>query len=346
MRACTYEIDVLEGLEEIAREEIRFSLGVQDRAIRVTNPGSMQIIAGVDVRALLGLRSVIAVYELLQFDVPRPRALLGHQHFSRMSEAARQILKLHAPGSFRTLRLGAAGEHSSVLQRLRQELATQLGLQPVTDEGDLLLRLRRSEQVNGWDVLLRLSPRPLATRAWRVCNFPGAPNATLAHAIARLSEPDPQDRLLNICCGSGTLLVERLALTKAQEAIGCDIDHEALECARANLLAAGMAARVRLQAWDATALPLDTASINVILADLPFGQLIGSHRENQRLYPRLLSEAARVAAPGARMLLLTHELRLLEAAVADMPELWDVQQVLGVRSGGMLPRVFVMGRRT
>jgi hypothetical protein len=39
--------------------------------------------------------------------------------------------------------------------------------------------------------------------------MPGAVNAALAHAIALLTEPEPADRLLNLCCGSGTLLIER-----------------------------------------------------------------------------------------------------------------------------------------
>jgi hypothetical protein len=82
----------------------------------------------------------------------------------------------------------------------------------------------------------------------------------------------------------------------------------------------------------------------VIVADLPFGQLVGTHAENERLYPRILAEAGRVAAPGARMALLTHELRLLDRAAAQRPDLWRLVDVLRVRTGGMMPGIFLMER--
>ncbi|HEU5090225.1 MAG TPA: methyltransferase domain-containing protein, partial [Roseiflexaceae bacterium] len=290
---------------------------------------------------LLGLRSCIAAYQMLHFAVPRPKALLGHQHFTALVGAIDHIRSLHPPGAFATLRINAAGDDSQVMNRLKDELAARLGL-AVADEGDLLLRLRRAP--GGWELLLRLSPRPLATRAWRVCNYPGAPNATLAYAIARLSEPQARDVIVNLCCGSGTLLAERLLLGAAQRATGCDIDEAALRCASENLAAARLAGRIALEAWDATATPLPSGSVDVILADLPFGQLVGSHASNLALYPRLVGEATRLAAPGARMVLLTHELRLLERSLADVAEYWQVENVVRVRSGGMTPGIFVLRR--
>ncbi len=134
---------------------------------------------------------------------------------------------------------------------------------------------------------------PAGQRAWRVCNRPSAPNATLAHAMVRLSEPQPSDTILNLACGSGTLLAERLALAPASSTIGCDIDPAALDCARQNLAAAGFDRQVRLELWDATRLPLADRSVDVICADLPFGQLSGSHTNNTALYPQIFAEATR-----------------------------------------------------
>jgi 23S rRNA G2445 N2-methylase RlmL len=336
------EIDVLEGLERIARNELVERLGRHVSAL-AERAGALRFCYTGELGALLALRCATSAYVIHAFDVPRPRALLGHAHLTALTRTIQLVMRQQQAGAFQTLRLSAAGEDSAVLLRLKDELATQLGL-AVADEGDLLVRLRRG-QPDGWEALVRLSPRPLATRAWRVCNFPGAPNATLAHALAQLTLPAPDDMLLNVCCGSGTLLVERLATGPARRAIGCDIDAGALACAQANLEAAGLREQVRLERWDATALPIDTASINVIIADLPFGQLVGSHRENAQLYPRLLSEAARIAAPNARMVLLTHEMRLLERAQERAPELWELAEVVRVRSGGLTPGVLVFRRR-
>jgi 23S rRNA G2445 N2-methylase RlmL len=335
------EIDVLEGLEPLAQREIdaRLSRAASGLSTRL---GAVQFAYSGELRALLELRSALAAYISLTFAVPRPRALLGHAHLTALAAAVRQVIGLHPAGAFTTMRLSAAGDDSAVLTRLKQELASQLGL-VIAEEADLLLRLRRGRK-EGWEVLVRISPRPLATRAWRVCNFPGAPNATLGYAVAALTRPAPADRVLNICCGSGTLLAERLNGWSAARAIGCDLDGHALACADANLQAAGLRRQVQLERWDATAMPLNTASVDVIIADLPFGQLVGSHDDNRRLYPRLLSEAARVAAPGARMALLTHELRLLERAQADLADLWAIESMVRVRSGGMTPGIFLMRR--
>ncbi|MFO7169739.1 MAG: RNA methyltransferase, partial [Chloroflexota bacterium] len=90
--------------------------------------------------------------------------------------------------------------------------------------------------------------------------------------------------------------------------------------------------------------PLPDASVSVLMADLPFGQLVGSHRDNEVLYPRIVAEAARVAAPGARMVLLTHEVRLLERVAAEQRGSWELVRTVRVRSSGMTPRLFLFRR--
>ncbi len=334
------EIVVAEGLEGLTRTELRqrgLGHGVQPI------PGGLRLASSGDLRALLGLRTATSVYLVQPFAVPRPRALLGDQQLRTVVAAAETALRLHPAGAFRTLYLSAAGADSSVLRRFKEELSGHLGLTTGVDDGDLLLRLRRSSAGNGWELLVRLSPRPLATRPWRVCNREGALNGPVAHAMALLSAPGPGDRYLNLGCGSGTLLIERLLLGPARHALGCDISTEALDCARANLAAAGLHNQCALHTWNACHLPLPDASLDVISADLPFGHLVGSHGENVSLYPALLAEAARVAQPGARCVLLSHEVRLMERLLADSP-LWATTSVTRVDLGGLYPRIFVLRR--
>jgi tRNA (guanine6-N2)-methyltransferase len=339
------EADILEGLESLGTAELSEQLGRYVNIYERQAAGKLRFSYTGDLRTLLELRSVLAIYLVTRFAVPRPKALLGHQHFTALLDQIATARALFPAAAYRTLRLGAAGEDSAVMTRLKAELAQHTGLEDAADEGDLLLRLRRSADGAGWEVLVRISPRPLATRAWRVCNRPGAPNATLAHAMMRLSEPHPDDAILNLGCGSGTLLAERLALVPARLAIGCDTDPAALDCARQNIAAAGYERQVRLEQWDATRLPLADRSITLICADLPFGQLSGSHASNTVLYPQIFAEATRVAAPAARMVLLTHEVRLLEGVARDYVQEWRMEQVLHVRSGGMTPRMYLLRRR-
>jgi tRNA (guanine6-N2)-methyltransferase len=339
-----YEADVLEGLEDFAADELAERFGDALVALEQPRPGALSFVVQGNPAGLLALRSVLAVYHVLPFAVARPKALLGHEHFTRLVRAIQAVRALDRASTFATLRLSAAGEDSSVLTRLKDELSAACRLRAANDEGDLLLRLRRAAGGEGWEVLLRISARPLATRAWRVCNLPGSLNASLAHAMMRLTEPEPGDRILNLMCGSGTLLVERLALAPAQTVVGCDTNPQALECARSNLAAAGYATQARLEAWDATRLPFRSPVFDVFVADLPFGQLVGSHRENEQLYPAFFGETARVAVPGARMVLLTHEVRLLEHVAAQHAAQWAHRATLPVRSGGMTPRIFAFER--
>lgn len=338
------EADVLEGLEHFGQAELYGRLSSYVKLSDVSRAGALRFRYSGPLRALLDMRSLTAIYLVRSFAVPRPRALLGHQHFTALLNQIAAVRALAPASAYQTLRVSAAGEDSSVMGRLKDELAQHTSLAIASDEGDLLLRLRRSADGAGWEALTRISPRPLATRAWRVCNRPGALNATLAHAMMRLSEPSADDMVVNMACGSGTLLVERLALGPAHSLLGCDLDPTALECAQANLQAAGFGKLVQLECWDAAELPLTDGSATVICADLPFGQLVGSHRENEELYPRLFAEATRIAALGARLVLLTHEVRLLERVAMRHVGTWRKEEELRVRTGGMTPRVYLFRR--
>ncbi len=344
MQPPSHQIEVVvpAGLEPLAQAELA-RLGQHVRLAPSSASGVVALRYSGALRGLLGLRAATSVYLVRAFAIPRPKALLGDEPFRAALALVETALQLHPPDTFRTLFLSAAGADSSVLTRLRTELAARLGLVLGEEDGDLLLRLRRSAGGTGWDLLVRLSPRPLATRAWRVCNLEGALNGPVAHAMAVLTTPTAQDVYLNLGCGSGTLLVERLLLGPTRRAIGCDTSTTALACTHANLAAAAMTERCEVTDWDARKLPLPDASVDVLTCDLPFGHLVGSHETNVALYPALLAEAARVARPGGRCVLLSHEVRMIERLLAAMPD-WRLEQALRVDLGGLFPRIYVLHR--
>jgi SAM-dependent methyltransferase len=296
--------------------------------------------------ALLKLRAVVAVDAVIAGGLPRPNGLLDDGRFRQIVAAVGHIRSLHPARSFRTFRLSAAGADSSVFGRFRERLTTAAGLVETREEpGELALRFRRGSD-GQFELLARISPRPLTARDWRVCNLPGALNASVASVMAGLTRPAPTDVYLNPGCGSGTLLVERAALGPAQRLIGCDTDPDALACAAQNVEAAGLTS-IDLEAWDATALPLANASVDACSVDLPFGQLVGSHTQNAELYPRLLAEAARVARPGARFIGITHQSRLFERSV-DAAH-WEIaeryQPRIPTQAGPIATGLFVLRRR-
>lgn len=343
------EAEVVEGLEAFVRQELIARFGGHVRLRRVPGEyagrGAVSFYYTGSLRDLLGLQTVQAVYLVRRFDIPRPRALLGDEHLRALLRDIERVRRLAAPDAYQTLYLSAAGAESTVMTRIKEALARHTGLQATSQEGDLLLRVRHPpERPTQWEVLTRLSPRPLATRPWRVCNLEGALNATVAHAMALLTQPGPRDIFLNIACGSGSLLIERLACAPVRVAMGFDTSLQALACAQANAQASGYATHIALGQGDGRSLPLPAASVDALCADLPFGHLVGSHAENLALYPLILREAARVAREGALFALISHEVRLM-ASLLEASTAWHTEETLRITLGGLHPRIFLLRRR-
>jgi tRNA (guanine6-N2)-methyltransferase len=335
------EVEVAEGMESLARDEIERRLDERLCQDFTEQPGAVRFYYAGSLPDLLQLQLATAVYVVLYYDIPRPRALLGHEHFHRLLEAIREIRHLSDKGLYNTFYISAAGSASSVMRRLKADLSEHTALVAGDTGGDLLLRIRRFG--TGWEVLARIGPRPLATRSWRVCNLEGALNAPVAHAMILLTSPAPGDVVINLACGSATLMIERLLVGAARSVIGIDRDRTVLNCARQNIEAAGVERMARLICADLRRLPLSDRSADVILADLPFGQLVGSHEDNLELYPRTLAEAARIARTGARFALITHEVRLMERLLAGTIQ-WTMERVMKVSLRGLHPRIFLLRR--
>jgi tRNA (guanine6-N2)-methyltransferase len=332
-----FEAEVLPGLAPFAVAELE-RLGA---TISRAEEDAVEFRFGGPIEALSGLRRCVAVFLLLRFGVPRPKALLGHEHLTRLVTELGELRTGPGAPSYDGFRIGAAGSDSKVFARLAQELSSASGLAHRPDDGELLLRVRPRN--GAWEVLLRISERPLSARPWRACNMPGGLNATVAAAAHDLLGASPADRYLNLMCGSGTLLVERALAGRWSRGVGIDIDERSLACARENVAAAGLDGRVELLPADATSLPFDDGAFDRLSADLPWGDVVGTHRENVLLYPLFLAEAARVGSRDARLVVMTHELRLFEAALAGEGR-WRQAGLVRVFHGGHRPGMYLLER--
>jgi hypothetical protein len=138
------EAEVASGLEWIARDEIHRVLGKDARAEQIVDQsGAVRFAYSGDLGALGRLRTVQAVYMVRSFAVPRPKALLGDQHFRVLVDQIATVRAL-TPHSYHTLHIGAAGSDSPVMQRLKDELARATGLRAVTAAADHLRPRRRA----------------------------------------------------------------------------------------------------------------------------------------------------------------------------------------------------------
>ncbi|MBB6018117.1 methyltransferase domain-containing protein [Deinococcus radiopugnans] len=330
--AHEYELEVLPGLEHVAATELgTVPLARDIRGLRFWFPG--------DPERLTRLRSALAVYRVRTWDVPRPRGLLGHQQLGELTEFLRGVLAVGGQTSFR---LGAAGKESAVMQRLAEELETALGLSHRPEDGQLLIRLRPEADGPGWEVLARTTPRPLSARPWRVCNMHGGLNATLAYATHKLAGQRDVDRIFNPMCGSGTLLIERDLLGPSDALVGVDIEQSSVDCARTNIQAAGR--DIEVARIDALHTDLPARSFDLIVADLPWGDAIGTHGGNSALYPAFLQEMHRLLSRQGRMAVITHEIRLFEGLLTGSAQ-WNARELLQVASGGHNPKVYLLNRR-
>ncbi|NCO42447.1 MAG: methyltransferase domain-containing protein [Armatimonadetes bacterium] len=93
--------------------------------------------------------------------------------------------------------------------------------------------------------------------------------------------------------------------------------------------------------WNACALPFGDATVDRIVANLPFCIRVGSHKKNPRLYRWFLDEAARVVKPGGRVVFLSLARRLVASLLLRYPRFTCVGRH-PVNLGGLVPSAYVV----
>ncbi|MGH3907123.1 MAG: methyltransferase domain-containing protein [Pseudonocardiaceae bacterium] len=142
---------------------------------------------------------------------------------------------------------------------------------------------------------LRLSDKRMRRHGGgRATERRGALRPVVAAAMIRLAG-ESRVRMLDPCCGSGTLLEE--ALSVGWEAVGSDLDPEAVAIARENV------PRAVVERADVLKLPHDDATFNAVVSNLPFGRQF-QVEDPARWLRRALAEMARVTRPGGRVVIL------------------------------------------
>lgn len=342
--ATVFEAEVIPGLETFAHDELLSRFGAKVTQIRSTRAGFLRFRFSGRPVELRALRSIVAVYQIHHFAIPRPKALLGHQHFARLD-----TILSEATQSFdypaRTMGIGAAGSGSSVMRRLHNELAGALRLDAAADDkGELFIRIMPDRRESGWEVLVRTTRRPLSAREYRLENMPGSLNATVAYVMTQVGKPAYTSTAVNLCSGASTIAIEHALGHPADLLLAIDCNGFALEAGRRNARASGAEHRIRHLLADGARAPLASRSADRLYADMPFGHLIGSHDENERLYPAILREAARLGRPNAAFIVLSHEVRLMRRSLETSP--WKADRETRFNLRGLHPRLFVLRRNS
>ena len=177
--------------------------------------------------------------------------------------------------------------------------------------------------------------------SYRLQALPASMHPATAAAILKYAEfflGGKDARVLDPCCGSGTFLIEREKLYPCAGLTGVDISNKAIDIARSNAEAAGSIAKfVHNDCMRFTAeRPYDE-----LVANLPFGNRVGSHKSNKKLYAGILEKLPKWLRRGGVAILYTMEYTLLKKLIREHPGLRLVTEVR-TEAGGLMPAVFVI----
>ncbi len=191
------------------------------------------------------------------------------QHLKQLCDTG--LLKRFRDGHFVYYRVASKGEDAALRRRL---LALVPADEPLFSRDIERLRELRSSQE---------SPLPALDEDDR----------SLHRALVELTVTAPVGDLIDIGSGQGRIL--KLLASRAQRAVGVDIDSNARRFARAELLLAGVS-NCTLRRGDMYELPFPEDEFDTIILD---DVLTGAERPTA-----VLDEARRLLRPGGRLLLL------------------------------------------
>ncbi len=154
----------------------------------------------------------------------------------------------------------------------------------------------------GSRVFIELWPRAITDPrfVWRGSSVPAASHPTVAAALARIGQAQPEDVVWDPFCGSGSELAERALLGNYRELHGSDLDTAALALARDNLSRAGVVPTTLVCADARTHRP-SARPIDLLLTNPPLGFRVTSEVSQHELVTVALDHWCDLLAAGGRI---------------------------------------------
>ncbi len=170
--------------------------------------------------------------------------------------------------------------------------------------------------------------------------LPASMNPATAAAVLRMAKEYLTEgaRVLDPCCGSGTLLIEREKLLPVTGTTGVDIAHKAVDIARENAGAAN--AKAKFVVNDCLRFEAKR-KYDELVSNLPFGNRVGTHKDNEVLYKGILDRLHSWVKTDGIAILYTMEFTLLKKLIKERS---DVELLAEARTdaGGLTPMIFVL----
>jgi 23S rRNA G2445 N2-methylase RlmL len=357
-RPLTYYAQTMPGVEKITWREIqeRFPQATLGQYLFAKEQNGIVLFDDdVSFKELLTLRTAEDVFIQAAY-IPRltydygdlrqiERLVETGELFGKVTHILTSYLKLTRRPTFRVV-ARKTGTHRYT--RAHLEKALSLGVQ--RRFGRSWRQVEENADFEVWGNVLgpvflcgiRLSDRTMRHRHERAVELPASLRPSVAAAMVYLSHPQPNDRFLDPMCGSGTILLERLAFGDVHAISGADIMAGQVVAARTNL--GKQRKQVRLWRGDGEHLPVAAASLSKIVCNLPFGHQIGTPAQIKRLYPAFLAEVGRVLRPGGKAVLLSSEFDRLKEAIRQQPSL-EISEGHSIAVLGKWGRIYVVEKK-
>ena len=327
------ELRCPQGLGQVLAQELR-ALGYAPAAI---HRASLRLHTA-DLRGLYQARRFFQLLLPLSAGIPLEAGALAR----RAAGALERILPAcHAgagPFGYRIELKGQALDRGSLARAIASKLDGPLLLNAPGDyEVELRIEAREKGRANLYARLMTLKDDRFA---YRLSSLPASMHPATAAAVLGFAGRylTPHARVLDPCCGSGTFLIERHFLSPCAALTGVDISQQAVEIARANGAAAQCPARfIAKDCLSFTA----QAPYDEVIANLPFGNRVGNHKDNLALYAGILDRLPQWLRPGGIAILYTMEYTLLKSLLRERPGL-ALQAQARTEAGGLLPTIFIL----
>ena len=177
--------------------------------------------------------------------------------------------------------------------------------------------------------------------------------ATVCYNMLRLANIIPGDIVCDPLAGTGAIMMEASVSRGDCFTLCGDHNNVAIKHCSKNAEAlltspdSSKYAPLNSVKFDTTNMPLRTASIDVLVSDLPFGRRIGTKTMNSALYPKLLSEMARVTPPSTgRAILLTQDYKNMKRALMSevAHKSWKNSRTVFLKLGNLTTHVYCLKR--
>jgi tRNA G10 N-methylase Trm11 len=334
MTTSLLKLSFIPGLTEVVLREV----AEYPELLVVESGTDFVYLKGVqDFEQVKKFRSITNAYLVLQSAELNPHYISKHK--SILGGLIESVI-VDKSQKFKSFKLSCAGSDSAEVREIEKYIKETFKLIPAED-ADMKIHIGKIGDL--WEVGVQVTSRPLSLRDYKTANIPGAMNPTIAYAMNSLCDIESAQSYLNVCCGSGTLLIEAGLLNPNIKLVGFDNDGIHIAKAVQNIKQAGLIKRVTLKNADVLDAP-DLGTFDIIVSDLPFGMQIGKGNDLSALYQSFVDYCETALSSDGTLAVYTTEHAILEPILKRSK--FSITKTLGLKivtsvNSYIYPKIFI-----